>query len=142
MVLLGVLMNEAFGLFAPALSVNDHLLVGIPVPQSSAEWGELVRFPDLSRVIEPEVLKVGGVLAVVASVETLLNVSFLNKAAIVNLHAGFPRKTTVEIDAQRCRHIDHDVLEEIDEFIQTAVHRETEVTCSGLGAHRNAGAAG
>lgn len=311
-VVLGIAMNEVFEVVAPALSVRDHLLVGIPVPQTQAEWGELMRFPDFSRILEPEILKVGAVLAVVASVETLLsieaidkldpfkrvtptshelkaqgvgnimsgllgglpvtavivrgsanvqsgartktsailhgvlllaavlaiprllnliplaalaaillhigyklasvalfrkmaaegraqflpfmitflgilltdlltgiavglavgvffvlkqhvsapyavhdiatfddqghqhtrieladNVSFLNKAAIVNLLAGFPREAIVELDARRCMHIDHDVLEEIDEFIETAGLRDITLTCQGLERHRN-----
>lgn len=67
------------------------------------------------------------------------NVSFLNKAAIVNLLAEFPKGIVVELDARRSRHIDHDVLEEIAEFRETAKHRDIEVICHGLDAFGSTG---
>ena len=313
-VVLGVLINEAYEAFIPSLSVRDHLLVGIPVADDASKFIEQFKFPDFSRIFEPEVLQTGAVIAIVASVETLLcveavdkldpfkrvtpksqelkaqgvgnmvsgllgglpltavivrgsanvqsgartkmsafihgaflllavvaiptllnmiplaalaaillnigyklasiplfkkmvaegrsqffpfiitfggilftdllkgiavglavglyfvlrqhvsapyavheiatfddhghehtrveladNVSFLNKAAIVNLLAGFPRGVIVELDARRSRHIDHDILEEIAEFRETARHRDIEVICKGLETFTSSG---
>ena len=306
-VALGVVVNLVYDTAIPSLSVDDHLLVGIPVADDITKFAEQFTFPDLSRIIEPEVLQTGAVIGIVASIETLLcieavdkldpfkrvtpkshelkaqgignvvsgllgglpltavivrgsanvqsgartklsavthgvllllavvaiprllnmiplaalaaillnigyklasiplfqkmykegrtqflpfiitfggilvtdllkgiaiglavglffvlkrhvaapyalnevatydkdghtrtriefadNVSFLNKAAIVNLLASFPDGIVVELDARRSRHIDHDILEEIDEFLETAKHRDIEVICHGL----------
>lgn len=65
-------------------------------------------------------------------VEFADNVSFLNKASVVKILAGFPRGAIVELDARRSQHIDHDILEEINEFRETAGHRDIEVICHGL----------
>ncbi len=313
-VVVGVALNVVFEMMPGGLSVREHLLVGIPVPQSLAEFSEQMRRPELDRVLELDVLKTAAILAVVASIETLLsleavdkldpfkrvtpashelkaqgvgnvvagllgglpltavivrgsanaqsgartkmsaiihgalllgtvaavpgllnqiplaalaaillhvgyklasidkframwaegrtqflpfavtclaivftdlltgiavgmaiglffvlrqhvsapyavhevstfnddgqehtrvelsdNVSFLNKPAIMRYLAKFTKGSIVEIDARRCHHIDHDVLEEIDEFIEAAPRRGIEVIAHGLDAHRRNG---
>lgn len=65
-------------------------------------------------------------------VELSENVSFLNKAGLGNLLHSFPENAIIEIDGANSRHIDHDALEVILEFMEAATHRGIEVRTNGL----------
>ncbi len=75
-VIVGVAMNEALLAFRSPLAITDREhLVSLPVPSSLAGFfGQLPR-PDFSRLMDPAVWFVAATIAVVASVETLLNIA-------------------------------------------------------------------
>jgi SulP family sulfate permease len=67
----GIGLNEAFRAFAPALANEAELLVQIPMLREDGVAG-LVSFPDFSAFSVGKVWKLAVVLAIVASIETLL----------------------------------------------------------------------
>ncbi len=78
-VVLGTLLNEAFGAFAPSFELKGDELVRLPV---AASFGEFVSFfepPDFSRIAEPAIWGTAATLAIVASLETLLAVEASDK---------------------------------------------------------------
>ncbi|MCC7127180.1 MAG: SulP family inorganic anion transporter, partial [Acidobacteria bacterium] len=58
--------------------------------------------------------------AVLTRVRLHEQVSFLHKGSLAEMLDGLPRGSRVEIDGSACRHIDHDVLEFLSDFRQTA----------------------
>lgn len=80
-VILGVGMNYAFEAFAPALSVREHLLVGVPVTEDLSALAASLPRPVLTMdaFTNPGVWKSGVVIAIVASIETLLCVEAVDK---------------------------------------------------------------
>jgi carbonic anhydrase/SulP family sulfate permease len=79
-VLLGVVISEALRRSGNAWAIEDSHLVQVPVlGQEGTGWSDLVRFPDWSRWNDPAVLLAGATLAVVASLETLLNLEATDK---------------------------------------------------------------
>jgi MFS superfamily sulfate permease-like transporter len=64
------------------------------------------------------------------------DVSFLNRAAIMNTLAAIPAGTKVEIDATRSMHVDYDVYEIIKDFEQRAKLLDIDLTIRGLDALR------
>lgn len=79
-VLVGVLVNEAlkFSGSALALSGNDHL-IRLPVPQSIDEFLLQFTIPDLRGFAHADVWTTALVIAVIASVETLLCIEATDK---------------------------------------------------------------
>ncbi len=55
------------------------------------------------------------------------SVSFLNKASLASRLEAFPPNSRIEIDGRNCRRIDHDVLELIHEYEQTAKLRNIDL---------------
>ncbi|MBX3175530.1 MAG: SulP family inorganic anion transporter [Gemmatimonadaceae bacterium] len=72
-VALGVLMNAAFAAFAPGLVISDSHLVSLPVPASFGDFLGQFTLPAWSGFAMPQVWQVGLVLAIVASLESLLS---------------------------------------------------------------------
>lgn len=72
-VLVGIGMNKLFTLFAPALTIAETHLVRIPTPASLGEFFGQFTTPDFSAMLQPAVWHVAVVLAVVASLESLLS---------------------------------------------------------------------
>lgn len=73
-VLLGIGVNQLFGLLAPGLKiVEPEHLVSLPVSASAGEFVKQFMFPDFSAFMKPAVWGLAGVIAVVASVESLLS---------------------------------------------------------------------
>lgn len=70
--------------------------------------------------------------AVLRRVQLHDNVSFLNKGTIARLLEEQPTGSRLEIDASHCRYIDHDVLEHIGNFRQTALQRGIDLRLVGL----------
>lgn len=60
------------------------------------------------------------------------DVTFLNKASILDTLAKIPRNTSIEIDASATHFIHHDVTEIIEDFIINAKHRNIEVKTTDL----------
>ena len=59
-------------------------------------------------------------------------VSFLQKASLARTLDALPAGSRVEIDGTACRHIDHDVLEFISDFRQTARLRQVDFRTVGI----------
>ncbi|RYG04906.1 MAG: SulP family inorganic anion transporter [Chitinophagaceae bacterium] len=73
-VLFGTLINEYLKAFKPELALGDSHLVNIPVAASAGEFVSFFTFPDFSKIGTTAVLTTALTLAIVASLETLLNV--------------------------------------------------------------------
>jgi carbonic anhydrase len=77
-VALSVILHLAFNRFFPALSIAPAHLVDIP-PLDIGNLGNYLRFPDLAHFTNHDVWLVGITIAIVASLETLLNVEAVDK---------------------------------------------------------------
>lgn len=55
------------------------------------------------------------------------NLTFLNKARILDLLESIPNRTRVFLDTSRCKFVDHDVIEAIQEFRIQAAEREIQI---------------
>jgi carbonic anhydrase len=77
-VALSVLLHLAFNRFFPALSIAPAHLVDIP-PLDIGNLGNYLNFPDLAHFTNHDVWLVGITIAIVASLETLLNVEAVDK---------------------------------------------------------------
>jgi MFS superfamily sulfate permease-like transporter len=77
-VVLGILVNLAFGAFAPGLAIGHEDLVSLP---TGGPLGLLdaLRFPDFSRIGDTAIWTMGATIAIVASIETLLCVEAVDK---------------------------------------------------------------
>lgn len=83
----GPLVAVAFGIafqffalhFAPGWALGADHLVRVPVPQGFSDLSALFSGPDWSQLGNPEVYTVACILAVVASLETLLSVEATDK---------------------------------------------------------------
>ena len=79
-VLVGVAISEALRAKGSAWAIEPSHLVNLPVIGAEGlGWGDLLRMPDYSRWNDPAVLMAGLTLAVVASLETLLNLEATDK---------------------------------------------------------------
>ncbi|MFM1821976.1 MAG: hypothetical protein RI967_242 [Planctomycetota bacterium] len=79
-VLLGLGMNEFFASAAPNLAISASHLVTVPViGENGMTWGDLLTTPDFSRIADPAILLAAATLAIVASLETLLNLEATDK---------------------------------------------------------------
>lgn len=78
-VVLGILFNLAFTNGLLPFSLNDKQIVSVPVPNSMADFIGQFTFPDFSAITNFEVWKIAIVLAIVASLETLLCVEATDK---------------------------------------------------------------
>jgi len=77
-VVLGVLLNLAFNSFFPALQILPAHLVDIPAVDTG-NLGAYLHFPDLAHLSNPDVWTVAVTIAIVASLETLLNIEAVDK---------------------------------------------------------------
>ena len=74
----GLLINLAFTTFAPDLTISSEHLVALP----DGGPGELLAslaLPDFTRITDPAVWQIAGVVAIVASIETLLCLEAVDK---------------------------------------------------------------
>ena len=86
-VLLGVLINEVYGLYSPSMKLfNDMtkedpnlLLVTLPVAENFLDFFAFFSVPDFSQILNPKIYPVALTLALVASIETLLNLEATDK---------------------------------------------------------------
>lgn len=68
----------------------------------------------------------------VIRIELSEEVTFLNKAAILNTLKGIPENSKVVIDASRTESIDHDVVEIFEDFKQNAAYNDISLTFVGF----------
>ncbi|TNE73611.1 MAG: SulP family inorganic anion transporter [Bacteroidetes bacterium] len=78
-VIVGVLLNEAFKVFSPSLIVGKEHLVNLPVASSVQEFTSFFHVPDFSYLTNPDVYVIALTLALVGSLETLLSVEATDK---------------------------------------------------------------
>lgn len=78
-VVVGTLLNQLFKRFAPGLHISEGQLVQLPVPENAAAFFSQFALPDLSGFANPLVWQTGIVIAVVASIETLLCIEATDK---------------------------------------------------------------
>ncbi|MFP5391044.1 MAG: SulP family inorganic anion transporter [Gammaproteobacteria bacterium] len=74
----GVLLNSLFGQFLPALEIGQHHLVNLP-PVDADNLDAFLNLPDLAHLGNIDVWIVGFTIAIVASLETLLNIEAVDK---------------------------------------------------------------
>jgi len=72
-VVLGIGLNALFAAVAPQLVITESHLVNLPVPESMGAFFAQFMFPDFAGLAQPAVWRLGVVLAVVASLESLLS---------------------------------------------------------------------
>ncbi|WP_233903187.1 bifunctional SulP family inorganic anion transporter/carbonic anhydrase [Stieleria maiorica] len=78
-VLFGVALQALFATFGGSWSVGASHLVQIPVAESLSDFGSFLRLPDFSQWANPAVYIGGITIAIVASLETLLNLEATDK---------------------------------------------------------------
>lgn len=78
-VILGIVVNQIFISTGSSLAITAEHLVNLPVPQSADDFKNLIVFPDLAGFMDPRVWVIGGTIAVVASIETLLCIEASDK---------------------------------------------------------------
>ncbi len=85
-VLLGIGLNEYFQSGAPTLALQASHLVQLPVVEGVAGFRSLLRFPNFAAITNFQVLLTAATIAVVASLETLLNVEATDKLDPLRRH--------------------------------------------------------
>jgi MFS superfamily sulfate permease-like transporter len=78
-VILGIVMNYLFKAGTLDFSLADDQVVRLPVAKNLSEFFSQFTFPDFSAITNIEVWKIAIVLAIVASLETLLSVEATDK---------------------------------------------------------------
>jgi MFS superfamily sulfate permease-like transporter len=78
-VILGIVMNYLFKTGTLDFSLSEDQVVRLPVASNLSEFFNQFTFPDFSAITNIEVWKIAFVLAIVASLETLLSVEATDK---------------------------------------------------------------
>ena len=78
-VVTGVVLNIFLGRLYPHLEIKNIHMVNLPVFSSMGELGQLITFPDFSAWNNYQVYVTASILAIVASLETLLSVEAVDK---------------------------------------------------------------
>ena len=71
-VVLGIIINELFRSGNNAAALDGSHLVSLPIATSASGFFAQFTFPDFSGFLKPKVWEVGAIIAIVASIETLL----------------------------------------------------------------------
>src|ERR1043165_4436040 len=71
-VVIGTLLNELFIATGSSTALASTHLVRLPIPETGREFLNQFHLPDFSGFLSPAVWKTGVVIAIVASIETLL----------------------------------------------------------------------
>lgn len=86
-VVVGTLVNELFGMAMPAWSLEVSHLVTVPVVGAERSLFDLLHFPDMSRFFDPAIWLAAVTLAIVASLETLLNLEATDRLDPLRRHS-------------------------------------------------------
>ena len=78
-VLAGTLVSEILRLAGAAWSIESTHLVSVPVIGQGMGWGDLLKLPDFNLIAKPSIWMASLTLAIVASLETLLNLEATEK---------------------------------------------------------------
>ncbi len=79
-IIFGVVMGQLFRLIGGALAISESHLVQVPVSSGLSGFFQLLRMPDFSQWANPAVYQAGLTLALVVSLETLLNIDAVDKS--------------------------------------------------------------
>ena len=120
-------------LFAPFLItilaiIFTDLLIGITLGLGAAIMFILYQNLKTPYYFDPEKHHQGQKI----KIELSENVSFLNRASILQTLNHLPENSRVEIDASKSRIIDHDVLELIYDFQENARYKKIELEFKGF----------
>lgn len=75
----GVLMNLALARYFPQFALEQIHLVSLPVVREFSEFAGLIRLPDFTQFNNPQIYLTAFTIAIVASLETLLNIEATDK---------------------------------------------------------------
>lgn len=78
-VILGTLLNYFFTNSGSTLQLHDTQLVSLPVPENFSDFFGQFALPDFNGFSNPEIWKYGVIIAIVASIETLLCIEATDK---------------------------------------------------------------
>lgn len=78
-VVIGIVINQLFIVFAPEWAMHGEHLVQLPIASTPSEFFSFFTTPDFSQLTNPQVYGVAFTLAMVASLETLLSVEATDK---------------------------------------------------------------
>ncbi len=78
-VMLGVILNELLRQSGSGWAIADSHLVQVPILGEETGWSEIFRFPDFGQWANPNIYLGAVTLAIVASLETLLNIEATDK---------------------------------------------------------------
>jgi MFS superfamily sulfate permease-like transporter len=78
-VVFGILANLLFAQIDPSWVISGKHLVDLPVAHSLNELGSFLTFPDFSHLSNPDIYIIGGTIALVGSLESLLSVEATDK---------------------------------------------------------------
>lgn len=78
-VLSGILLNELFQMYFPAIYLSENLRVTLPIAESIDEFKGLFTTPDFSGIFTRQLWVVAITIAVIASLETLLSLEAADK---------------------------------------------------------------
>ncbi|MDJ1483516.1 SulP family inorganic anion transporter [Cytophagaceae bacterium YF14B1] len=78
-VLVGTMLNIIFSVYIPALALQPLHMVSLPVIKGLQDVPNLLVFPDFSQIANPKVYITAITIAIVASLETLLNIEATDK---------------------------------------------------------------
>lgn len=76
---LGIVAGQVFNVFGEPWQILSNHLVNFPITESLAELGSQLVTPDFGQWRNPEIYSSGATIAVVASLETLLNLRAVDK---------------------------------------------------------------
>jgi carbonic anhydrase len=100
-VIVAVILNHIFSLYLPILSLNNSHLVSIPSDAGIFSLFKGLQHPDFSDFLNYKTYLSAGMLAIIASLETLLNIQAIEKIDRRHRHAAKNR----ELVAQGCGNI-------------------------------------
>lgn len=86
-VVLGIIMNEVFNSWFSAFTLSGDHLVSLPVSSDLSGFFHQFTMPDFSALMKPQTYMVGVTLAIVASLETLLNLEATDKMDPLKRHS-------------------------------------------------------
>ncbi len=78
-VLAGIAINQLLIVFLPTFALASIHLVPLPVIENLSQVSSLFVFPDFSQWINPNIYLTAGTIAIIASLETLLNIEATDK---------------------------------------------------------------
>ncbi|MFZ6001565.1 MAG: SulP family inorganic anion transporter [Bacteroidota bacterium] len=78
-VVAGVLLNQLFNASIPGLVIDEKHLVSVPVLSEATSIASIFTFPDFTQLANPKVYVTAFTIAIVASLETLLNIEACDK---------------------------------------------------------------
>lgn len=78
-VVLGVLLNQVLGGAGAGWAIQSEHLVNVPIANGTGGFADLLQMPDWSQITNPAIYVAAVTLAIVASLETLLNLEAVDR---------------------------------------------------------------